>query len=111
MSVPKPRRSVHFVPGANEKMFRKALGLPADALILDLEDAVTPDNKDSARETVRAWLAEGDCGGKERLVRMNPLETPWGVADLEVTMRARPDGYVLPKARNREDLLRIHPER
>ncbi len=107
MSVPKPRRSVHFVPGANEKMFRKALGLPADALILDLEDAVTPDNKDSARETVRAWLAEGDCGGKERLVRMNPLETPWGVADLEVTMRARPDGYVVPKARNREDLLRI----
>ena len=45
-------------------MFRKALELPADSLILDLEDAVTPDNKDSARETVRAWLAEGDWGGK-----------------------------------------------
>ncbi len=103
----KLRRSVHFVPGANEKMFRKALELPADGLILDLEDAVTPDNKDSARETVRSWLADVDFGGQERLVRMNPLDTPWGVRDLEVTMTARPDAYVVPKVRDREDLVRI----
>ncbi len=101
------RRAVHFVPGANEKMFRKALELPADGLILDLEDAVTPDNKESARETVVKWLREADFDGRERLVRMNPLDTPWGVQDLEATMLARPDAYVVPKARGREDLERI----
>ena len=103
----KLRRSVHFVPGANEKMFRKALELPADGLILDLEDAVTPDNKESARETVRSWLADVDFGRQERLVRMNPLDTPWGVRDLEVTMTARPDAYVVPKVCDRQDLVRI----
>ena len=103
----KLRRAIHFVPGANEKMFRKSLELPADGLILDLEDAVTPENKDAARETVRDWLAEADFGPRERLVRINPLETPWGLRDLEVTMAARPDGYVVPKARGLEDLLRI----
>lgn len=101
------RRAVHFVPGANEKMFRKALELPADALILDLEDAVTPENKESARETVTAWLREADFGGRERLVRMNPLDTPWGVEDLEGTMLGRPDAYVVPKARGREELEQI----
>ncbi len=101
------RRAVHYVPGANEKMFRKALELPADGLILDLEDAVTPDNKESARETVVKWLREADFDGRERLVRMNPLDTPWGVQDLEATMLARPDAYVVPKARGREDLERI----
>ncbi len=101
------RRAVHFVPGANEKMFRKALELPADGLILDLEDAVTPDNKDSARETVTEWLREADFAGRERLVRMNPLDTPWGVEDLEVTMQAPPDAYVVPKARGRNDLEQI----
>ncbi|MEE9280956.1 MAG: CoA ester lyase [Myxococcota bacterium] len=103
----KLRRAIHFVPGANEKMFRRSLELPVDGLILDLEDAVTPENKDSARETVRDWLAEADFGPRERLVRINPLETPWGLRDLEVTMAARPDGYVVPKARSRDDLLRI----
>ena len=101
------RRAVHFVPGANEKMFRKALELPADGLILDLEDSVTPDNKESARETVTEWLREADFGGRERLVRMNPLGTPWGVQDLEVTMLGRPDAYVVPKARGRVDLDQI----
>ena len=101
------RRAVHFVPGANEKMFRKALELPADALILDLEDAVTPENKESARETVTAWLREADFGGRERLVRMNPLDTPWGVEDLEGTMLGRPDAYVVSKARGREELEQI----
>ena len=101
------RRAVHFVPGASEKMFRKALELPADGLILDLEDAVTPDNKESARETITEWLREADFGGRERLVRMNPLSTPWGVDDLEVTMLGRPDAYVVPKARGRQDLEQI----
>ena len=102
------RRAVHFVPGANEKMLNKSLALEADTLVLDLEDAVTPDNKDAARETVTDWLRQVDFGRQERMVRMNPLDTPWGVADLEVTMQGQPDSYLVPKVRTRDDVLRIH---
>lgn len=102
------RRAVHFVPGANEKMLNKSLALEADTLVLDLEDAVTPDNKEAARETVTDWLRQVDFGRQERMVRMNPLDTPWGVADLEVTMQGRPDSYLVPKVRTRDDVLRIH---
>jgi citrate lyase subunit beta/citryl-CoA lyase len=101
------RRAVHFVPGANEKMLQKSLALPADSLVLDLEDAVTPENKDSAREVVKRWLKEVDFGRQERMVRMNPLDTPWGVKDLEVTMQGKPDSYLVPKVRTKDDMLRI----
>ena len=101
------RRAVHFVPGANEKMLHKSLALEADSLVLDLEDAVTPENKDSARETVTDWLKNVDFGRQERMVRMNPLDTPWGVTDLEVTMQGRPDSYLVPKVKTRDDLLKI----
>ena len=101
------RRAAHFVPGANEKMLGKALELPADALVLDLEDAVTPDNKDAARETIARWLDEVDFGRQQRFVRMNSLDTPWGEPDLEATMRAPPDAYLVPKASGAADLERI----
>ena len=101
------RRAVHFVPGANDKMLNKSLALTADSLVLDLEDAVTPDNKDSARETVTDWLKNIDFGRQERMVRMNPLDTPWGVHDLEMTMQGRPDSYLVPKVRTKEDLFKI----
>jgi citrate lyase subunit beta/citryl-CoA lyase len=101
------RRSLHFVPGASEKLLQKSLALPADTLVLDLEDSVTPDNKDQARETVARWLQEVDFGGKERAVRMNPLDTPWGEKDLEVTMAGRPDAYIVPKVRSADDVVAI----
>ncbi len=101
------RRAAHFVPGANEKMLAKALALPADTLVLDLEDSVTPDNKESARRTVTEWLRTVNFGRQERMVRFNPLDTPWGVADLEATMEGRPDSYMVPKPRTRDDLLRV----
>ena len=101
------RRAVHFVPGANEKMLHKALALPADSLVLDLEDSVTPENKDSARTTVTKWLKTVNFGRQERMVRMNPLDTPWGVPDLEETMAGRPDSYLVPKVRTKDDLLKI----
>ncbi len=104
------RRSAHFVPGANEKMLQKSIATAADCLILDLEDAVTPDNKDSAREIVSGWLGEVDFEGKERAVRMNPLDTPWGLEDLEVTMRHPPDVYVVPKVSTLTELERIDRE-
>ncbi len=101
------RRAVHFVPGANEKMLRKALELPVDTLVLDLEDSVTPENKDSARRVVTGWLKSVDFGRIERMVRMNPLDTAWGVADLEMTMEGPPDSYMVPKVRTRDDLLKV----
>ena len=101
------RRAVHFVPGANDKMLGKSIDFAADALVLDLEDSVTPDNKASARKTVTEWLQKVDFKGRERMVRMNPLETPWGVADLEATMAGRPDSYMVPKVRTFADVEKI----
>ena len=98
------RRSLHFVPGGNERMIAKALTLPADGLILDLEDAVAPDRKAEARPIVRRWLTDLDFGGRERWVRMNPLATGLGVPDLEETIAGRPDGYVVPKPRHAGDI-------
>ena len=106
----RPRRSLHFVPGGNERMLTKALGTRADSLILDLEDAVTPDRKDEARTVVASWLSEADFGTKERTVRMNPLDTPWGYADLEATMATPPDAYVVPKPDTLDGLNAIDAE-
>jgi citrate lyase subunit beta/citryl-CoA lyase len=101
------RRSLHFVPGGNEKMIAKALTLPADGLILDLEDAVAPDRKAATRPIVREWLSKLDFGGRERWVRMNPIFTELAVADLEETITGRPEGYVVPKPRRASDIREI----
>jgi len=105
--VSRRRRSLHFVPGGNEKMLSKALTLPADGLILDLEDAVPPDRKAATRPIVADWLRTRDFGGRERWVRMNPIWGPLGRADLEETIAARPDGYVVPKPRHAGDIREI----
>ncbi len=107
MAETRLRRSVHFVPGANEKMLTKSLGLAADALVLDLEDAVTPDRKDAARRVVSGWLRDVDFGAQERVVRMNPLDSPWGEADLRATMQTPPDAYLVPKIRSLADIEQI----
>jgi citrate lyase subunit beta/citryl-CoA lyase len=101
------RRSLHFVPGGNERMIAKALTLPADGLILDLEDAVAPDRKADTRPIVRRWLTELGFGGRERWVRMNPIATGLGVADLDETIAGRPDGYVVPKPRHAGDIREV----
>jgi citrate lyase subunit beta / citryl-CoA lyase len=107
MALARWRRSLHFVPGGNERMIAKALTLPADGLILDLEDAVAPDLKAATRPIVTRWLTELDFGGRERWVRMNPIATGLGVADLEVTITGRPEGYVVPKPRHAGDVREI----
>jgi citrate lyase beta subunit len=101
------RRSVHFVPGGNEKMMAKALTLEADGLILDLEDAVPPDRKAATRPIVRHWLETLDFGPRERWIRMNPVATGLGRADLEATIIGRPDGYVVPKPRHARDVVEV----
>jgi len=101
------RRSLHFVPGGNEKMITKALTLPADGLILDLEDAVTPDRKAATRPIVRGWLERLDFGGRERWVRMNPIDSDHAEADIAETIAGRPDGYMMPKPNRADDVRRV----
>jgi citrate lyase subunit beta/citryl-CoA lyase len=101
------RRSVHFVPAGERRFLERAPALEADAIVLDLEDAVPSDGKQAARDSARDWLASTDLGRRERVVRMNPLETPFGRRDLEVTMEGRPDAYMVPKARRAADLLAV----
>ena len=95
MTTPRPRRSLLYVPGSNGRALEKARTLPADGLILDLEDAVAPEAKAEAREAVAVALADGGFGGREVLVRVNGPETPWHDADLAAAAGAH--GVVLPK--------------
>jgi citrate lyase subunit beta/citryl-CoA lyase len=78
-------------------MLTKALQTRADSLVLELEDAVTPERKAEARNVVASWLKDVDFGPMERTVRMNPLDTPWGLDDLAVTMVHPPDAFMVPK--------------
>jgi citrate lyase subunit beta / citryl-CoA lyase len=95
--VARPRRSALYMPGSNPKALAKARELPADVVILDMEDSVAPEAKVEARERIVATLAEGGFGGREVLVRVNGVHTPWGEADLEAAAAAAPDGVLLPK--------------
>ncbi len=101
-------RSLHFVPGGKERMLEKSLTLAADALVLDLEDAVTPENKDAARDVVCGWLDSVDFGNKLRTVRINPIDSPWGKADIRALMAATPpDALVVPKVSTVGDVAAI----
>jgi citrate lyase subunit beta/citryl-CoA lyase len=93
----RPRRSVLYMPGANERALEKAKTLPADALILDLEDAVAPDAKDEARERVCAAATSPDYGSKEVTIRINGIGTQWHEADLAAVAKAGPAAVVVPK--------------
>src|SRR5918995_7040424 len=98
MSPPvRPRRSVLYMPGSNARALEKAKTLPADALIFDLEDAVAPDAKASAREQVCAALRAGGYGPRETIVRVNALATPWGQADLAAAAGAGADAVLIPQ--------------
>ncbi|MGH7095878.1 MAG: HpcH/HpaI aldolase/citrate lyase family protein [Stellaceae bacterium] len=98
----RPRRSLLFMPGANARALAKARGLPADGLIFDLEDAVAPDAKNAARAAIAATLAAGGYGARERVVRVNPLDSPWGAGDLAAAARMPVDAVLLPKVETAE---------
>ena len=93
----RPRRSVLYMPGSNPRALEKARDLPADGLILDLEDAVAPDAKAPAREAIFKALKAGGYGDREVLVRINGLDTRWWVEDLDAIVGARPDAVLVPK--------------
>ena len=92
----RPRRSVLYMPGSNARALEKARELPADGLILDLEDAVAPEAKAAARDAVVKAVRTG-FGDREVLVRMNGLDTRWWVEDLDAVAAARPDAVLVPK--------------
>src|SRR6202046_1787646 len=97
LMLARPRRSVLYMPGSNAKALAKAKTLPADALILDLEDSVAPDQKIVAREQVAEAVRAGSFGGREVVIRVNGPHTPWGDEDLAAASAAGPDAILLPK--------------
>ena len=98
----RPRRSVLFMPGANTRALEKSRELPADGLIFDLEDAVAPDAKVSARIAVAAAAGQGGYGRRELVLRVNALDTEWGAEDLRAAGAMRLDAVLLPKVESAE---------
>ena len=107
MTPIRPRRSVLYMPGSNARALEKARTLPADALILDWEDAVAPEAKADARARVAEALAQGGYGHREVVIRVNGLDTPWGEADLVAAARAAPDAILLPKVSDPDTLTSV----
>ena len=103
-SVPRPRRTCLYMPGANQRALDKASSLAADVLILDLEDAVSPELKAEARDNVARSVASRRYGEREVIIRCNSLDSEWGAQDLEMAVAAAPDGVLLPKITGPADI-------
>ena len=106
INTSRPRRSVLYMPGANTRALEKAKSLPADSLILDLEDAVAPDAKAQARENIRTALATG-FGHREAVVRINGLNTQWGLDDLKAFADTKADAILLPKVESASQIQKV----
>ncbi len=106
INTSRPRRSVLYMPGANTRALEKAKSLPADSLILDLEDAVAPDAKAQARENIRAALVTG-FGHREAVVRINGLNTQWGLDDLKAFADTKANAILLPKVESASQIREV----
>ena len=106
-NILRPRRSVLYMPGANERALEKAKGIDADALILDLEDAVSPDAKVEARERVCAAVTSGEYGHRELAIRVNAIGTEWHDADIAAAAQAGPDAVLVPKVNSAAEVLQL----
>ena len=106
INTSRPRRSVLYMPGANTRALEKAKSLPADSLILDLEDAVAPDAKAQARENIRTALDTG-FGHREAVVRINGLNTQWGLDDLKAFADTKADAILLPKVESASQIQKV----
>ena len=107
MNPVRPRRSVLYMPGANERALQKAKTLPADALILDLEDAVAPDSKVDARKRVCEAVSSGEYGAREVAIRVNGLDTPWHDDDIRAAAEAGPSAVLVPKVNSATEVRAI----
>ncbi|WDF73837.1 HpcH/HpaI aldolase/citrate lyase family protein [Novosphingobium sp. KACC 22771] len=108
LRLDRPRRSALFMPASNPKALAKAREVDADVIILDLEDAVAPDQKEAAREAAVRALYTGGFGHREVAVRVNGLDTEWGAEDLDALARAGADALLVPKVSSPQDVLRYH---
>jgi citrate lyase subunit beta/citryl-CoA lyase len=106
INIQRPRRSVLYMPGANTRALEKAKALAADSLILDLEDAVAPDSKVAARTNILAALEIG-FGYREAVVRINGLNTPWGMEDLKAFANSKADAIVIPKVESASQIQEV----
>lgn len=102
----RPRRSALYTPGANLRAMEKTSQIPADVLILDLEDAVAPESKNAAREHVAAFLRNRRPDLREIIVRVNGLDTPWCADDVRAVVDLAPDGVLFPKISSAHDVQR-----
>ena len=93
----RPYRSALYIPGSKDRALDKARGLPVDVILFDLEDAVAPDAKVAARDTLDAALAEGGYGARLKVVRINGLDTEWGADDAAAVAAMDCDAVLLPK--------------
>ena len=100
----RPRRSVLYMPGSNARALEKAKTLPADGVILDLEDSVAPDAKEAARSQVADVVKGGGFGAREVFIRVNAVDTPWHAEDLAAAAQAAPDAILVPKVSTPETL-------
>ncbi|MBV1686871.1 CoA ester lyase [Novosphingobium sp. G106] len=102
--IERPRRSALYLPASNAKAIAKARTLPADVVILDLEDAVAPEAKVEARAAALAAVAEGGFGRRELVIRANGLDTPWGAEDLAAIATSGADAVLVPKVSSPADI-------
>src|SRR4051812_22003820 len=100
----RPRRSALYMPASNARAVEKAKTLPCDVVILDLEDAVTPDSKPAARLAAMEAVKAGGFGARELVVRVNGLGTEWGAEDLAAVAAASPDAVLVPKISSAADV-------
>lgn len=100
----RPYRSVLYIPGSKDRALDKARGLPVDAIIFDLEDAVTPEAKVEARATLKAALDQGGYGGRAKIIRINGLDTEWGAGDVAALKDCDVDAFLLPKVNSVADI-------
>ncbi|NTS32692.1 CoA ester lyase [Phyllobacterium sp. BT25] len=101
------RRSVLYVPASNAKALAKVASLQADAVIFDLEDAVAPEAKEAARESLRNYFHAQSATRAERIIRINGLDTEWGAEDLLAARACRPDAILLPKVQTPQDVTNV----
>ena len=97
-----------FVPGNRPERFDKALASGADRVILDLEDAVAPDDKAAARSSIAAWLDQSAAARDRILVRINDTSTPWHVEDLNLLRQIQPCTVMLPKCEDERQIAAVH---
>jgi citrate lyase subunit beta/citryl-CoA lyase len=103
----RPRRSVLYMPSSNERALEKAKSIPCDGLILDLEDAVAPDAKPSARDAACAAASSGEYGGRELVIRINGADTEWHADDMAAACAAGPDAILVPKVNSADAVLQL----